>query len=803
MRKICAIGVLLVTAACGDWTRVPPPPIPLTAIAVAPAGSPGDLVLGSVPSGVPLMRAAPAQALLTLHVPDIAGSVARFDRTSVAKLLKSPELERAMAPFRATFGMLQGAGGASMGASGVDTGKLLGALKGEFLFCLEQLKMPVGEAPPTIRLICGWSVRGAEEQAEGLLKMLAGMAATNRSLTIEHGVSGGTEFVRIVGKTPFEYVVEGAVHGDAMLLGLGRETVTDAIGRIEDSDLPALTESPSYRRAMGRCAHPEDTMRIHVNVAAILQALGEHLPPDALQLVDALGLDRVRSLTTTLRFEGPDIVTATLLDSPGGEDLLTRTLRDQKAEPAMISLIPADATSFTLASIDGNRILATLRKILPAEGGRQIETVLSSLRRSGVDLEGEVFSAFGPELALVNLPHGSGDEQGMDAIWSHFMGTAVVLRIRDRARAAKVLSRMPAGEPGLTRVDGTLAGSEFVTYRFDAGQLPPELSLCYAQKDDYLLIALSEAALRQLLEYSSPVAPQRFRDLVKDIPEEAALITYDDVKHGIKLSVDAALSGISSQMGAAGAMPDFDISDIEHLIDRLKPSSSFTVADDRGVFVRTRSATGGFGSIGGVSGLATLCAVAIPNLASARIHSNEKTAQLTLRAVRSAQKTFRNNVMRDEDGDREGEYGMLMELLGQPRPGEHTRRATSPLLGGLTRRSDGEYQGSGYLFRTYLPAEDGSPIGSHESAERIAKVDGDLAEYVMVTVAWPVARGSSGERAFILNSDGALYACEDGSYSGDRSPPPDLLLSQPGNLASAPLSDVGLPRDGFRWVRLR
>ena len=73
----------------------------------------------------------------------------------------------------------------------------------------------------------------------------------------------------------------------------------------------------------------------------------------------------------------------------------------------------------------------------------------------------------------------------------------------------------------------------------------------------------------------------------------------------------------------------------------------------------------------------------------------------------------------------------------------------------------------------------------------------------MVVVAWPVSRPGSGNRAFLLDSRGIVYECLDGPYSGDNAPPPDVVNSQRGNLASRLHAPKGKARDGFSWTLLR
>jgi hypothetical protein len=232
----------------------------------------------------------------------------------------------------------------------------------------------------------------------------------------------------------------------------------------------------------------------------------------------------------------------------------------------------------------------------------------------------------------------------------------------------------------------------------------------------------------------------------------------------------------------------------------LGEALSYVLADSSGVLMRTRSPTGGFGSTGGLTGLVMLSSIAIPNMHMARIGSNEASAVALLRGIRVAQETYRANHVRDEDGDGEGEYGFLVDLLGLRRPGDTRVLSGRRYVSGEFSRVRGDFLSNGYYFRAYLPSEDGSPIGEHELASRIDEADGDLAENIMVVVAWPEKKGTSGNRAFILDMRGTIYSCGNGPYGGRRNPPPDLMFSQEGNLASRPLRRAATPRDGCKWA---
>jgi hypothetical protein len=235
----------------------------------------------------------------------------------------------------------------------------------------------------------------------------------------------------------------------------------------------------------------------------------------------------------------------------------------------------------------------------------------------------------------------------------------------------------------------------------------------------------------------------------------------------------------------------------------FNPAISYTVADKRGIFSKTRSPTGGLGGVGGLSGLMVLASVAIPDFAIARARANETSALATLRAVHNAEQTYRQSRIRDSDRDQEGEFGFLMDLVGEPRPGDQATAAGASLLTDMERGEQGHFESKGYYFRVYLPAEDGSPVGGHEGAERLGEVDGDLAETVVVVVAWPKSKTTTGHRSFVMDSAGTIYACGEGPYEAENAPPPDVCTTQKGNLASESRPATGPAWDGCIWTRVR
>jgi hypothetical protein len=757
----------------------------------------GSAESGTVPSAaasVRLVRAVPPKALLTLHLPDLGGAIQRFQKTGLYRWLTSPELKQQLGG-DALFGAFPG-----LPAGAIDFDQVTKALRGEVIFCVEAVDPAARNPFEGVRLLLGVTVRGAEAQAEQGLALLEMWAAGQEGVHVEKGTVGGYSYSRVVGKQPAPWVAEVALVQDAVVAGLGRETVTAALERLQGDEHPSLAEEPSFRGPMERCGDPRDALRLHLAVGTILERFGPLLPAEANRVIKALGVHHVRSLVMAVRFEDSDIVVSNLLDSPGGEDFLTQLLAAHTVDPSFVDRLPADTSAFSLFAVDGRRVLQGLRNALADEHRRELEEGLERLRSSGVDLETEVFDVFGPRCALVNVPTDRPDGPGLEAIWNQLLGTALICEVQDPARAREILDRLPERGSAATRRAILVEGVPGFAYRFETDQLPADLAICYTLTDNYLVAATSEVAFKRMLRRRSPQTAERYRDLLKQTPAAAVVVSYDDLRKGPGVFFESILAGLPG----AGPLPGQERRlPPSGVLRTLGPSLSYTLADKQGVLTVTRSPTGGIGALGGVGGLLMMAAIAVPNLQQARVESNEAAAIATLRAIHTAEQTFRMNRLRDADGDGEGEFGYLAELLGQPRPGEQRARSATPLVSGGFQQQGRDYVRGGYRFRVYLPAEDGSPIGEHEKPPRLARVDGDLAETVMVVMAWPVSHGMSGHRSFCVDGEGRVFACLDGPYADEDAPPPDVLASQEGNLASRPLRETEPTRDGYRWVRVR
>lgn len=202
-----------------------------------------------------------------------------------------------------------------------------------------------------------------------------------------------------------------------------------------------------------------------------------------------------------------------------------------------------------------------------------------------------------------------------------------------------------------------------------------------------------------------------------------------------------------------------------------------------------------------------LVAIAVPSLISSRMLANEAAAVSQLRAIATAQVQLQKSGEADEDFDGVGEYGTLGELGGRVGVRGLSRDAPTGLGPDMSRVDvAGEVQHRGYVFRVYLPLEDGrgqreQPYGGMPAGI----VDADQSELHWVAYTWPATNGISGTRTFVMDEGGEILQTEDPDRSGQntayvragdafRTNDPDGMVDE--------LAVEMTGTDGNRWLRL-
>ncbi len=170
--------------------------------------------------------------------------------------------------------------------------------------------------------------------------------------------------------------------------------------------------------------------------------------------------------------------------------------------------------------------------------------------------------------------------------------------------------------------------------------------------------------------------------------------------------------------------------------------------------------------------IAVIAAIAIPNLLSARLSSNETAAIATLRKLNASQAQFQQRGRADEDADGTGEMGTFAELSGAVGVRGGAVMVPAVLSSAFrTVNTDGEVAAHSYQFRIYLPDINGDGLGEIAGGGPPVGIDPDLAETTWCAYAWPTSYEQSGVRSFFVNQQGELIFASRSSYSGPGAGP--------------------------------
>ncbi|MCA8948940.1 MAG: type II secretion system protein [Planctomycetes bacterium] len=204
--------------------------------------------------------------------------------------------------------------------------------------------------------------------------------------------------------------------------------------------------------------------------------------------------------------------------------------------------------------------------------------------------------------------------------------------------------------------------------------------------------------------------------------------------------------------------------------------------------------------------ISVLAGVAVPNLLSSRAAANERAIVATLRTIATAQAQVMSVGAVDADSDGTGEALSLLELAGNaPLRGTGVRLEPTALTKALgMQHPSGFVATKGYLLALYLP--DASGVGVLGVPANSGSIDPNHAENCWSCVAWPAARGSTGQAAFFVNQQGEVLASRTADYSGTSSVPPAgaALTGVPANtIFGGTLVANAVGADGNTWLTLQ
>jgi hypothetical protein len=685
-----------------------------------------------------LLARIPKESLLVLRFPAVERLGEAWQRTSLAKLMESPELS---APFAAELQQVQQriADARKLSPAIAQVIDLVLSQKGELVIALTSMVpgQPDGNGGfPVSFTILFDAGDGADALQKGIDTFLDSMpkGRTNpyTRKTKVWGFEGGPEIGYL----------DVAREGTVFDVILGARSLVQG----QRLDPKTLTESQSFLACDVVRGTPDlgdqggqPVLEAYLHIAPLWSVAKLMAPPEVTDVLNRSGLMRIQGGSLAIALGAKGISEALTLCSPGVDDIISTALVSKPMNKTLARWIPAAAESAGLYTLDLARLFTDVCKLIPAADRGGMDRAIDDLRNlQGIDLKGGLFENVGPTFAVMS--------QGDIASWvaSGKPSICAAIEVADPAKAERLIASMLVAQDLASKVKSSIVGEATIReVEFVTKPGSPSIVMSWCRMPGCMLISTDRALLENAL--AAGQSGQECGNVVfREALEHAGSNAWS-------VGVTAARAG-------------------------LPPTIAYGRWTASGLSVESRDGSGALTMEGLVQGVAVLSSLAIPQLLEARSNANENAAMSTLRVISSAQAMAVFSAVLDLDRDGGGEYLFLDELCGVKNLRGTDHKCEPALLSSKWEQAaGGVVTRSGYAFRIDLPSRDGKMI-SVSTASNGRDVSVEDAEIEYVVYAWPLVAGNTADHVFVLDQEGELWVSDNKGrrqgYSGLANPPP-------------------------------
>lgn len=408
---------------------------------------------------------------------------------------------------------------------------------------------------------------------------------------------------------------------------------------------------------------------------------------------------------------------------------------------ALLARLPPQTLAVLAIGLDGSD-----------EGGRERLAVLAALLRSGLlaaaDPTGRPLLDDGAELAALQLPL---DGTSLALLTPGSGAPGLTLALPRSAALDRAL------EDALARLGGRTPADDGRPVGLPLPRAGLPLVLQVLRDPTHWVVSSDPAVVAAWGRGALGGAPPALRAALAAAPAEACVVGASDTPALLRwlAGLVAALAALPGQSDAAAAWPLA----LATLAEHAHPGWLHAVATSEGWRLRSQ------GLVGAGSLLALMGALGVerlldqaeaetaldawPDAADGEGEDPELAAMVMLGGIiATAERSFQDAALLDQDGDGVGEYATLPELLGEAAvPGAQAPALLPPGLpqAPVFRR---------YRYAIFLPTADGRAAAERGAADPRAA---DAQERRFVAYAWPAEVGA-GTRMFAIDQRGLLHA---------------------------------------------
>lgn len=331
--------------------------LPLIVLLISTGGA-GPVGFPPLPEDAVLMRLAPENVVFFASSAGAAEAKADGD-SAVERLLAEPEVRQFLAEIDRLI-TRQAAKGAAKGAKpGAPTKeqvliKWLKALatRPMVIYVSEVAIRPDG--PPEIR---GGAAIELGDQAKQFEKSLLDLvSAAEGGVQIEKAEIDGqaVSLIQLPGGPP----ITVGVRGRYLLVSMGKNEMAAMTARAKDGASPAWLAEIGRKLPVQRRASV-----MHLDIRPVLEQALPIAPPEAVAVIQALGLAQFQSITYVGGLDGEDVVFRSLVAFDGAPQGVFRLFEQRALSADDLRHVPADATFAAAMRFDLNKAWSELRQI--------------------------------------------------------------------------------------------------------------------------------------------------------------------------------------------------------------------------------------------------------------------------------------------------------------------------------------------------------------------------------------------------------------------------------------------------------
>jgi hypothetical protein len=344
-------------------------------------------------------------------------------------------------------------------------------------------------------------------------------------------------------ENPTQMSLNIAFVGNGVLVGTRKAEVQGMLERLQGAENnPGLTATADFQQAASKVqfagAESELFMRpgpfidFAMNALAIARDTAPDFPPidvDGIErAVAALGLRGIDSITSTSRYVGDQCITESFVSAPASKRRGLLGGATSQVDMSMLRLIPKDAASFSVTSLDVANIWTSITDALRAYDENLAEMAMGQLgameEQFGMSVEKDLFGAFGDHMVTWSMPSAammSAPQMGM------------LLKVTDEQKILKALQTIADNAQGMLTLKKPRRGTWQLRVNMDVnemaggmlGGMNPLHSYVphFKFQDGYMVMAFTSSDVKRAL-----ARMERENDPADDIRSNPAFAAYAD-----------------------------------------------------------------------------------------------------------------------------------------------------------------------------------------------------------------------------------------------------------------------------------